>query len=448
MADLFRRAAAGFQVADRPRASLENPLVPISSSAVVELFGGSEYGSRNVSPEKSLHISAVWRSVNLISTTSACLPIHAYKNDQNDVRRRAGGSAATLIENPHPDMTPLELWELVYGSLCLWGNAYLLKLYNRGGELAELWWINPSRVKATRLDNGEKRYVLDGNTDQPYSDRLMLHIPGFGYDGICGVSPIRAAREGLSLALAAEEFGGRFFNSGALASGILQTEQRIEQEDARRLKALWKEGGSGLDSAHDIRVMGSGAKFQQLTIPNEDAQFLQTREFQVTDVARWFGIPPHMLAQTDKSTSWGTGIEVQNIGFIQYSLMGYLRRVEQRLTKVIGPGTVYAKYALEGLLRGDSKARAEFYTRMWQLGVFSTNDIRRLEELEPVDGGDVRYVPMNYAPLGAPQPDPAPGPADPAPDPAAGVPAAVGRGPLALTDLPTLPTEQDVPADA
>jgi HK97 family phage portal protein len=406
--DLFRRAAATLSTVG-PMASLENPQVPISSANIASMFGpeSGTHTGRAVTPETALCISAVWRAVNLISTTSAGLPMHAYKNSEDDdIRRRAGGAAARLIADPHPDLTPLELWELVYGSLCLYGNAYLLKLHNRVNELSELWWVNPTRVKVMRLDKGpdagQKRYVLDGNEDQPYSDKLMLHIPGFGYDGVCGVSPIRAAREGLGLSLAAEEFGGRFYGSGSLATGILQTEQVIDQTQAERLKALWKLGGSGLDSAHDIRVIGAGAKFQQLTIAPEDAQFLETREFQVTDVARWFGIPPHLLMQTEKSTSWGTGIAAQNLAFVQYTLGGYLQRVEQRLTKAVRPGPVYIRYALEGFLRGDPASRAAFYKAMWDFGAFSTNDIRRLEDMEPVDGGDTRYVPLNYGVLGAP----------------------------------------------
>lgn len=388
--------------ATAPRAGLENPQVPISSDAIISLIGGqsSSTSGKSVTPASALTMSAVWRAVNLISTTCGGLPMHAYKPGPGNIRVQVNdGPAARLLRMPHPDLTQLELWELVYGSLCLWGNAYLLKLRNQLGVITELWWINPCRVKVYRTDAGEKRYVVDGNEEQPYSDAKMLHIPGFGYDGTSGVSPITAAREGIGLGLAAEEFGSKFFGSGSLASGLLTTEQKIDQDQAVRLKELWKQGGSGLDSAHDIRVIGSGASFQQLTIAPDDAQFLQTREFQITEVARWFGIPPHLLMQTDKATSWGTGIESQNIGLITYTLQGYIGRVEQRMTRTVEPEDVYVKVALAGLLRGDSASRAEFYTKMWNLGAFSTDDIRQFEDLAPVDGGDIRYRPLNYAPL-------------------------------------------------
>jgi HK97 family phage portal protein len=422
--DLFSRAAAKVRTT-QPRASLENPLIPISSSSLVQLLGGEAPSSagKSVTPRTALGIPAVWRAVNLISTTCAGLPLGTYRNGPDDVRVKVTtGAAAALIDQPHPDMIPLVLWELVYGSICLYGNGYLRKLRNQLGTITELWWVNPARVKCGRLGDagsggyvpvgrhlGDKYYLLDGGTDGEHIvyDDTMLHIPGWGYDGVCGVSPIRAAREGLGLALAAEEFGARLFGSGSLATGLLQTDQRVEKADADRLKELWRQGGTGLGSAHDIRVIGSGAKFTQLTIPPEDAQFLETRAFQIEEVARMFGIPPHLLMAVDKQTSWGSGIEQQNLALITYSLQGYLQRVEQSLTKVLRPQALYVRYTLEGLLRGDSAQRAEFYTKMWQLGALSTNDIRRLEDLEPVEGGDVRYRPLNFGVLGEQTPNPA-----------------------------------------
>jgi HK97 family phage portal protein len=253
-------------------------------------------------------------------------------------------------------------------------------------------------------DIGRKIYAIDGGADMGgmtcYDDQIM-HLPGFGYDGICGVSPIRIASQGIGLALAAEEYGARLFGSGSLATGILQTEQRLKPEQADALHKRWRDKASGMASAHDIVVLDSGANFHQLTIPPQDAQFLQSRKFQVVEIARMFGMPPHMLMEVDGSTSWGTGIEQMTLGFVIFTLQNWLIRTEQRVTQVLRPQAVYAKYALAGLLRGDSTARAEFYTKLWNLGVFSTNDIRRLEEMAPVEGGDVRYRPLNMGLLGS-----------------------------------------------
>lgn len=386
-----------------PRAQVESPAVPLTSTTLLDFLSGPKvHAGVAVTEKSSLGMPAVWRAVNLIAGTAASLPLHAYRQD-GDVRQPVlTGNAAELLDNPHPDMTPFELWELAYGSLCLWGNTYFHKLRDQTGRLRELWWIAPNRVRAGRSSvDGSKVYELDGNLDDPHTDDTILHIPGFGYDGICGVSPIRLARQGIGLALAAEEFGARLFGSGSLASGILQTEQRLDQASADALKARWKAKVSGLGNAHDVAVLDHGAKFQQLTIPPEDAQFIESRRFQVAEVARMFGVPPHMLMDTDKSTSWGTGIEQQTIGWVVFTLRPtYLTRVEQRLTKMLRPQAVYARYSLEGLLRGDSAARAEFYTKLWTLGVLSTNDIRRLEDMPPVEGGDVRYRPLNMGRLG------------------------------------------------
>lgn len=391
-----------------PKASLEGTL-PLTSTTLVEWLteGLKTYSGKSVTETSSLGMSAVWRSVTLIAGTLAGLPFHAYMQDgETRVRLDELDELGALLDDPHPDMTPFQLWELVYGSLCLWGNAYLLKLRSPLGIVKELWWVDPARVKASRTSDGSKLYVIDHgkDTQQVHDDATMLHIPGFGYDGVCGVSVIRLARHGISLSLAAEEYGSRLFGNGSLATGVLQTEQRLDTTAADEIKKLWKAGGTGLESAHDIRVVGSGAKFHQLTIPPEDAQFLQTREFQITEVARWFGLPPHMLAQVDKSTSWGSGIESQQIAMVVYTFSLYFMRVEQSVTKMsrtMRGRRRYAKYSTGGLLRGDSKARGEFYRVMFELGAFSTNDIRRLEDMPPVEGGDARYRPLNLGVLGA-----------------------------------------------
>lgn len=407
---LLRAAVAAF------RNSVENPAVPLTSETLVEMIGpGRTAAGTAVSEERSLGVMAVWRSVNLLAGTSAGLPLHAYKEDGNArVRVGAESQSARLLAEPHPDMTPFEFWETVYAHLLLWGNAYLRKVRNRLGQVQELWIVHPGRVRAGRATDGDKIYQLDGG-ERAWTDYEVLHIPGFGYDGVSGCSPIRLAREGLGLAMAAEEFGARFFGSGSLMSGILQTEQRLDKTQADQLKQQWKAKVSGLGNAHDVAVLDSGAKFQQMSIPPGDAQFLESRQFQVTEVARMFGIPPHMLMQTEKSTSWGTGIEQQGIAFVTYTLRPWLTRVEQRVTKLLQPGSVYARYVVEGLMRGDSKAEAAYVTALWNIGGLSTNEIRALKELPPVDGGDVRYRPLNMGVLG--EEDPAPAPAAPPAEP-------------------------------
>ena len=411
-------------------ASIESPSVPLTNTALVDFLGmrPSKTGVQ-VTEKSALGVPAAWRAVSLIASTAATLPLHAYRVDGDARLKVTSGNAATLLGRPHPDLTPVELLELVFVALLLWGNAYLLCLRDQTGVLRELWWVAPSRVKADRIkagsrDAGRKVYVIDGDTDRPAYDvhqgGSMLHIPGLGYDGTTGASPIRIAREAFGMALAAEEYGARLFGSGGLATGLLTTEQKLTSDQAADIKKLWRSSGNtGLESAHDIRVVGSGAKFEQLSIPPEDAQFIESRRFQITEIARIFGVPPHMLGETEKATSWGTGIEQQNLGFVTYTLRPWLSRVEQRLSRILRPEPVYARFSVEGLLRGDSEQRSKYYRQMWELGAFSTNDILALEERPPVEGGDARYVPLNFGPLGeaaveAPaDPDPVATEADP-----------------------------------
>lgn len=383
-----------------------NPGQPLSASTLLSLVGGGKtHAGPKVTEEKSLGMPAVWRAVNLIAGTIASLPLHAYKQD-GSMRNRATGQAAELLASPHPDLTPFEFWETVYTHQLLWGNAYLHILRDQVGRVRELWPIPPASVQVGRTSNlGKKVYLvtyegLDEGRPTPHTDETILHLPAFGYDGICGVSPIRVARQGIGLALAAEEYGARLFGSGSLATGLLQTEQRLTTKQADDLQRRWQEKRAGLSNAHGTIVLDKGATFTQLSIAPGDAQFIESRRFQVSEIARMFGVPPHMLMDTEKSTSWGSGIEQQTIAFVTYTLRPWLTRVEQRISRVLRPQPVYARYSVEGLLRGDTAARSAFYKDMWGIGAFSTNDILALEERAPVEGGDVRYRPLNMGRLG------------------------------------------------
>lgn len=401
--------------------SLEDPTVPLSSPSIVNLLGGGRRAAsgKQVSERTALTMSAVWRSVFLISGVSAALPLHAYRRGSKQQVR------SMLLEDLHPDLTPLELWRLTYTHRCMWGNAYLQKIYNRAGALVELWPITPDRVQVERLRPDEmspaareanpSRKVFqvtdDWGTRHDLTPRQILHLPGFGYDGVTGVSPIRAAQQAIGLALAAEEFGARLFASGNTMSGILQTEQRLDKDAADALKERWKAKVGGLENAHEIAVLDSGASFQSVSMPNKDTQFLESREFEVDEIARIFGVPQYLLFKTSKSTSWGTGLEQQALGWVKFDLQpSWLAPTEQRITKELLPPGKYAEYSVEGLLRGDSAARAAFYRTMREVGAFSANDIRALENRPPVEGGNTYLQPQNMAPLGSDPDNDAPRP--------------------------------------
>lgn len=407
-----------FGLFESPPNRLENPGVPLKSAALLDWLGGVRtHAGVQVSERGALAMSAVWRCTALISGVSSALPLHSYRAGTHDRTR------SLILENPHPELTPLELWRLTYVHRCLWGNAYLQKIRNGAGQVQWLWPITPDRVQVglvrpdDLLPSGKLFQVTDDwGVTHVLTSREILHLPGLGYDGVCGVSPIRAAQQAVGLGLAAEEYGARLFGSGNLMSGILQTEQRLTPEQADQLKQRWRAKMSGLHNSHDIAVLDSGASFQPISLPARDSQFLESREFQAEEIARFFGVPQFLLGLTSKSTSWGTGLEQQAIGWIKFDLHpAWLAPTEQRITKELLGAGVEARYKVEGLLRGDSRARAEFYKAMREIGVLNANEIRDLEDLPPIPGrgGDVYLQPLNFAPLGTAGQEP---PADPGGD--------------------------------
>lgn len=408
------------------RRNLNDPQIPISDAALVDwLNSGSGWvgvdSGVTVNEKTSLQMAAVWRGVNLVSGVCAALPLKGYrKPDRDEV-------SYGILEDPHPEMTAYELWRLTFTHRFMWGNFYGLKVKNGGGQITQLWPLSPARMKVGRYkptagNPGGKvfSYLDDDDELQVLTSNEVFHLPGFGYDGVVGVSPIRMARQAVGLAVAAEKYGARLFGSGNLMSGVLQTEQRLTEEQAESLKTRWKARMQGLDKSHDTAVLDSGAKFQPMTMPNSDAQFLETRRFQAQEIERFLGVPPFLMHDTERSTSWGTGLEQQATGWVVFDLHPqWLAPTEARITKelLLSP-KVYAEYSVEGLLRGDSAARGAFYRVMREVGAFSANDIRRLENRPPIPDGDTYLQPANLVPLGEdPAPDPAPSAPPAMPDP-------------------------------
>jgi HK97 family phage portal protein len=395
------------------RRNLENPTRPLTDSSLVELLGGAPGTTGvTVTERNALRMAAVWRCVKLTSAVPSALPLHIY---QRSDRTRA---TSTLMDDPHPEMPALELWRLSYVHRALWGNSYQQKIRNGAGQVVELWPITPDRVQVERVrvpgQPPTKVFTVtdDWGVVHDLTSRDILHIPGMGYDGVTGVSPIRAANEAIGMGLAAERYGGKLFGSGSLMSGILQTEQRLDKDAADALKERWKAKVSGLSNAHDIAVLDSGASFQSVTMPNKDSQFIESRRFQVVEAARFFGVPLVFLFETEKSTSWGTGLEQQALGWIQFDMHpDLLAPTEARLTKeLLKPAGLFAEYSVEGILRGDTTSRSQFYRVMREVGAYSANDIRKLENRPPIPEGDSYLQPVNLAPLGSDptRQDPAP----------------------------------------
>jgi HK97 family phage portal protein len=388
------------------RRGLESPAQPLTSAALAEFLGGvtSDAGI-SVSEMTSLRMPAVWRAVNVIAGVSSALPLPTYKTGTKEKQ------PFELLANPHPDLTPVELWRLGYVYRVLWGNTYMQKVRSGAGQVKELWPVSADRVHVDRVrpDDANPAGKLfdvtdDWGVNHVLTSREILHIPGLGYDGITGCSPVRMASQGIGLAQAAEKSAARLFGNGNMVGGVLQTEQRLDPDQAARLKERWKSKMSGVHNSHEIAVLDSGASYKSVAMPNVDAQFLESREFQVAEIARMFGVPLFLLMETSKSTSWGTGLEQQAQGWVTFDLNPtWLTPTEQRVTKELLPREMYAKYAMAGLLRGDSAGRATYYRAMRDVGAYSANDILDLEDKPPIDGpeGDVRLQPMYMAPLGS-----------------------------------------------
>lgn len=389
--------------------NINNPAVPLTSQLLIDTFAGpAVHAGVSVNETTAMQLIAVFRCVELISGTCAALPLKAYRSG---TRERVD---VQVLDDPHPEMTSFEVWEMTYACLLLWGNAYFRKIRDGAGRIRYLWPLHPSRVKprfteVTAANPGGKLFEVRDHVGQPtdYTPYEIFHIPGMGYDGLQGLSRIQLAKQGIGLGLAAEQYAARFFGSGSQPSGILSTEKGLDEVAATRLKARWKEKVSGISNAHEIAVLDNGAKFQPISIPPEDAELLATRRYGTTEIARLFGLPPYVIGDVEKSTSWGTGIEQQKLGLVQFTLQpSYLTRVERRLTKeVLLNPNVYAEYTVEGLLRGDSAARAAFYEAMVRIRAMNPNEVRTRENLEPYEGGDEFINPAITQPQDDADPD-------------------------------------------
>lgn len=373
------------------RSSIENPSRPIRSSDI-PIPGEWGGGSGEVDP---MRIGAAFRCVQILASGVAGCPIRV----QNRETHESIQIPALTLERI--GTTPFERWETTVAHLALWGAAYLRKIYDHFGRLIDLIPIHPSRV-TVHIEDGApagavyvKRFEIDGGKDQ-LTEREIMHIPNLSVDGVNGLSVIGNMRRTFGLLTSAEQVAAQMYDSGLLTSGYLTTSQALDEEKAGILKDRWRAKLAGIDNAFDISILDNGAKFEQLTMSPADAQFLETRKFQTTEIARIFGVPGWIINDQEKSTSWGSGMEQQFIAFVVITLKPYFHRLEQRITReVLDPRTEKAEFKVEGLLRGDSKARAAFYASGIQHGWMVPNEPRALEDMPPVDWGNEPYRPYN-----------------------------------------------------
>lgn len=378
------------------------------NSQLWNLIGNQSLSGENVTEDTALTYSAVYNAVSLISGTIASLPLNLMqsKGDKKvivDDRKLYH----VMHDEYNPLMTAMQGREILMAHVLTWGNGYAEKVVNGLGEIVELWPITPNRV-TPEMKNNELTYriKMPDKSDIYLPRERVLHIAGLGFDGFQGYSVVSMARKSIGLGMALETFGALYFGQGTHPGVVVSHPGQLSANANDNLKKSLIEGYSGLGKAHRLLLLEEGMKLEKLGIPPNDSQFLESRQFQIPEVARWFNLPPHKLKDLTKSSF--SNIESEQISFVRDSILPWLVRLEQSfncqlLTKsdrsLSGYGRLYFKHVVEGLLRGDSVARGTFYRDMFNIGVFSINEIRSFEDLDPVEGGDIHLVPLNMTSL-------------------------------------------------
>lgn len=383
------------------RSSPENPSTSLSNPAawLTGLFGTSKTGVQ-VSEDNALTFSAVYAAVRIISETIASIPLNVYQAD-GETRVKALGHPVQdlLAKAPNSVSSTFTFREAMASNLVLHGNAYAKIEMNAAGRPTALIPLNPMKVEVKVVD-GEKVYVFDKK--HTYLDYEMLHFVGLSFNGLTGKSPLSMAREAVAIGLAAQEYGARFYSNGANAGGVITAPGRLNTEVVKRLRESWNRAQSGNSNSHSTAILEEGMKYEKIGLDPEAAQFLQSRKFQVNEIARIFRIPPSYLADLENSST-RANVEQQAIQFVRDCITPYVRRMEVELNRKLfreDESNYYAYFTLEGLMRGDQKARYEAYATARQWGWLSVNDIRDLENLNPVEGGDIYLQPLNMVQSG------------------------------------------------
>lgn len=369
-----------------------------------------------VDEESALSLSAVFAAVSLLSRVVGSLPLSVYRQSGRAREVAALHPAHRLLHSvPNPDMTAVTLRRTLEFHRLLWGNCYAEIGWDQGGNVRYLWPLEPWRVKPDRDEAGRLFYRVDGTRRVQPED--LIHVPLVSYDGVCGRSFVEYALTSLGLGLATQEFAAKLFANGARPGGILKHPNAPDPAKRAELRREWEAAHGGPYQAGRVGVLWGGWEYEPSngTFAPEEAQLLETRRFTTEEVARWLGIPPHLLRDLSRATF--SNIEHQGIDFVLYSLGPVLVDYEQELDrKLLNPPTFYCKHNVTALLRGDSAARSAYYRELFAVGAFSVNDILELEERNPIGPeGDARFVPANMTPLAqavAP-PEPAPAPAQP-----------------------------------
>lgn len=396
-----------FKSRDHPK--IDNRTVGSSYSFYM---GGSSAG-KNVNERSAMQMTAVYSCVRILAEAVAGLPLHLYRYKEDGGKERAidNNLYHLLHDEPNKEMSSFIFRETLMTHLLLWGNAYAQIIRNGKGEVVALYPLMPNKMQVDRDENGELCYIYTRNSDEAktmegvtvyLTPRDVLHIPGLGFDGLVGYSPIAMAKNAIGLAIATEEYGAKFFANGAAPSGVLEHPGTIK--DPSRLRENWNSTFGGSANSGKVAVLEEGMKYTPISISPEQAQFLETRKFQIDEIARIFRVPPHMVGDLEKSSF--SNIEQQSLEFVKYTLDPWVIRWEQSLSRALlnedEKRKYFFKFNLEGLLRGDYESRMSGYATARQNGWMSANDIRELENMDKIsaeDGGDLYLINGNMLPL-------------------------------------------------
>ena len=394
----------GISPRDKPKNS--------TSGSVYSFFMGSSSSGKRVNERSAMQMTAVYSCVRILSEAVASLPLHVYRYTETGTEKAVDHSIYTIIhDEPNPEMTSFVFRETLMTHLLLWGNAYAQIIRNGKGEVIALYPLMPDRMNVDRDEWGQLyyEYTVSGD-DAPINKdskvRLspsdVLHIPGLGFDGLVGYSPIAMAKNAIGLAIATEEYGSKFFANGAAPSGVLEHPGTIK--DPSRVRESWQQTFGGSHNSNKIAVLEEGMKYTPISISPEQAQFLETRKVQINGRARIFRGPPHMVGDLEKSSF--SNIEQQSLEFVKYTLDPWVIRWEQAMHRALlledEKKDYFFKFNVEGLLRGDYASRMNGYATARQNGWMSANDIRQLEDLDRIPaelGGDLYLVNGNMVPL-------------------------------------------------
>ena len=384
----------------------DKPMDKAADAGYSFLFGRTTSG-KPVNERTAMQTTAVYACVRILAEAVASLPLHVYEYQDDGGKKLVHDHPLyyLLHDEPNPEMTSFVFRETLMSHLLIWGNAYAQIIRDGAGRVLGLYPLLPDKMDVQRDDRGNIYYVYSRNSDEnpmfkEYGDiRLkaedVLHIPGLGFDGLIGYSPIAMAKNAVGMTLACEEYGASFFANGANPGGVLEHPGVLK--DPSKVRESWNSVYRGVNNAHKIAVLEEGMKYQQIGIPPEEAQFLETRKFQINEIARLYRIPPHMIGDLDKSSF--SNIEQQSLEFVKYTLDPWVIRWEQSLQRSLllpgEKGKYFIKLNVDGLLRGDYQSRMNGYAVGRQNGWFSANDIREMENMNPIpdeQGGNLYLI--------------------------------------------------------